>query len=126
MPIKKLNLQPTYNVYQWPDTVETFIWYLADKRANSIPFHSGWYSQPCPEALSNRCLLRCALKLLYTKREWKEEEIPDLKLVPSFQIKIPCQLTSTAKSEPEVTQQKFSLYILPTSSVNPKINDIIS
>lgn len=44
IPIKQLYLQPTYNVYQQHDTVETFTWYLTDKIANPIPFHSGWFS----------------------------------------------------------------------------------
>jgi len=127
MPTNQLHLHPTFKVYQQPDTVETFIRYLAAKRANPTPFHSGWYSQPCPEALSNRCLLWHASKLLCTKRGWKEEEFPDLKRVPPFQIKIPCHLTSTAKSQPEITYKKFcSLSTLQTSSVNLKINDIIS
>lgn len=122
MPIKQLHLQPTYNVYQQPDTVETFIWYLTDKRANPILFLFGWYSQPYPEVLSNRYLLHGALKLLCTKRGWKEEAILDLKHVPPFQIKIPCQLAITAKSQLEVTYQKFcSLSTLQTSSFNPKI-----
>lgn len=99
MPLKQLHLQPTYNVYQQPDTVETFIWYLTDKRENSIPFLFGWYSQPYPEVLSNRYLLHGGLKLLCTKRGWKEEAMLDLKHVPPFQITVPCQLTSTAKSQ---------------------------
>lgn len=49
----QLHLQPTYNVYQQPDTVETFTWYKTDERANPIPLYSGQYLQPFPEALSN-------------------------------------------------------------------------
>lgn len=122
----QLHLQPAYNVYQQPDTVETFICYQTDERANPIPLYSGWYLQPFPETLSNKCLSLCALKLPCTKRRWKEEEIPGLKHVPPFQIKIPRQLTRIAKSQPGVTYQKFhSLSTLQTSSVNPKIKDII-
>lgn len=124
--LMQLHLHPTYNVYQQPDTVETFICYQTDERANPIPLYSRWYSQPFPEVLSNKCLLLRALKLLCTKRRWKEEEIPDLKHVPPFQIKIPCQLTRTAKSQPGVTYLKFhSLSTLQTSSVNPRIKDTI-
>lgn len=32
---------PIYNVHQKPHTVETFIWYVTDKRVNPISFHSG-------------------------------------------------------------------------------------
>lgn len=108
----QLHLQPTYNVQQQPDTVETFICYQRDERANPIAFHSRWYSQPFPEALSNRCLSLCALKLLCTKRRWKEEEIPDLKHVPPFQIKIPCDLTLQQNHSQE-SLIKSSTHYLP-------------
>lgn len=77
MPIKQLHLQAIYNAYQWPDSGNIYkVSHI--KRVNPIPFHSGCFSQPYPEALSNRCLLWSALKLLCTKKGRKEEEIPDL------------------------------------------------
>lgn len=106
-----LHFKPTYNVYQQFDTVETFIWYQTDERANPIPLYSGRHSQPFPEALSNRSLLLCALKLPCTKRRWKEEEIPDLKHVPPFQIKIPCQLTLQQNHSQESVIKSSTLYL---------------